>query len=473
VVVSDYFKSINSTKEKLDKVSPSFCLAKWLQVTIHLQNGHTHSCHHPDTHKIPLEELEKDPSALHNTQLKKELRQQMLDGKRPAECDYCWNIEDTPGNHLSDRHIKSHDDWALPQLESVAKAPTAKSINPTYVEVSFSSVCNFKCAYCVPNVSTKWMEEIKKFGPYPTSQGFNNLSDLVKKDKMPLPVDQENPYVDAFWKWWPDLYKDLKVFRITGGEPLLTKNTFEILEFVNKNPRKDLELAINSNLGVPFGLIEKFATLAEPLVEQDKLKSFTIYTSVDTFGEQAEYLRDGLDYDYFINNVEYLLKRIKKLQIVFMCTYNALSVVNFGKLLQEVARLKLQYSGPERNYQSPVTLDIAYLRNPSFMSVKVLTPDFNQIQEENLRLMTQLCEGKPAHGRFYEFEIEKMSRLTDWMKTPSSEGWQKVARKDFHAYFAEYDRRRDKNFLKTFPEMKNFMEYCQSLGPPEVSAITF
>ena len=58
------------TKEFLDTVGRGMCMAKWTQVTIHLQNGHTHSCHHPATHKIPLRELEENPTALHNTKYK-------------------------------------------------------------------------------------------------------------------------------------------------------------------------------------------------------------------------------------------------------------------------------------------------------------------------------------------------------------------------------------------------------------------
>ncbi len=58
-------------KENLDPISPTFCTAKWKQVTLHLHNGHTHSCHHPTSHKIPLEELKDNPSALHNTKFKK------------------------------------------------------------------------------------------------------------------------------------------------------------------------------------------------------------------------------------------------------------------------------------------------------------------------------------------------------------------------------------------------------------------
>ena len=76
--------------------------AKWLQVTMHLQNGHTHSSHHPQTHKIPLEELRSNPTALHNTEFKKRQRRMMLNGIRPKECQYCWNVEDLGGDLPTD-----------------------------------------------------------------------------------------------------------------------------------------------------------------------------------------------------------------------------------------------------------------------------------------------------------------------------------------------------------------------------------
>ena len=49
------------THQKLKTISPSFCAAKWLQVTLHLGTGTTHSCHHPAPHEIPLEELKDNP----------------------------------------------------------------------------------------------------------------------------------------------------------------------------------------------------------------------------------------------------------------------------------------------------------------------------------------------------------------------------------------------------------------------------
>jgi len=84
-------KDIKVVVEK--EAGPTFCLAKWHHVTMYLQSGETHSCYHPRPHRIPLHELEENPSALHNTWEKKMERKLMLEGGKPEGCQYCWNIE--------------------------------------------------------------------------------------------------------------------------------------------------------------------------------------------------------------------------------------------------------------------------------------------------------------------------------------------------------------------------------------------
>ena len=76
----------------LNSISKSFCAAKWYNASLHLGHGYTNSCHLPLPHPIDLEEIKKNPSALHNTKHKKEMRKMMLTGVRPAECSYCWKI---------------------------------------------------------------------------------------------------------------------------------------------------------------------------------------------------------------------------------------------------------------------------------------------------------------------------------------------------------------------------------------------
>ena len=87
-------KLVQWRNEHLNSVSRSFCAAKWYNASLHLGHGFTNSCHLPLPHPIDLEEIKTNPSALHNTKHKKEMRRMMLTDIKPAECSYCWKIED-------------------------------------------------------------------------------------------------------------------------------------------------------------------------------------------------------------------------------------------------------------------------------------------------------------------------------------------------------------------------------------------
>ena len=184
---------LKRARQNLNDISPSFCLAKWLQHTLYLQNGMNHSCHHPPTHKIPLEEVTHNHAALHNTRHKKQAMKQMLDGERPSECDYCWRVEDMGDQYFSDRIYKSNTSWSKPYIFDVLEKGT-DDINPTYLEISFSNVCNLKCAYCSPDLSSKWYDEIKQHGAYPTSTNFNGFEVLKDLKRMPI------PHMDRDWE---------------------------------------------------------------------------------------------------------------------------------------------------------------------------------------------------------------------------------------------------------------------------------
>jgi MoaA/NifB/PqqE/SkfB family radical SAM enzyme len=146
-------------ENQLKRISSSMCYAKWAQVSMHLTNGMTHSCYHPPLHKINIEDIKKNPSALHNTAEKKEERKLMLKGERPSGCEYCWKIEDVGGR--SDRIYRSGEYWAQNARTDIIEALDTGDIDPRYMEVNFNQACNFKCMYCSPHLSTTWEEEIK------------------------------------------------------------------------------------------------------------------------------------------------------------------------------------------------------------------------------------------------------------------------------------------------------------------------
>jgi hypothetical protein len=464
----EYKNYLGKVKAEMDKISPTICLAKWKQVTIHLQTGHNHSCHHPKTHKSPIEEIVIDASALHNTKFKKQQRELMLNGGRPAECDYCWRVEDnTKGVDVySDRVTKTSAAWAKDFKDEVIANPLG-NINPSSLEVSFSNTCNFKCSYCSPDVSSRWMEEVRQHGAYPTSTNFNNLKNIADQDKMPILEKDYNPYVEAFWKWWPDLYKDLRVFRVTGGEPLLTKNTFKVLDYIIENPKPDLELNINSNLCVPDELLNKFIEKVKRIQGEGMVKEFVMYTSAEAHGKRAEYIRDGLNYNQWYDNCNKILRDIPDSRLSIMATYNALSVTSFIPFLDDIIKLRNTYNtGPER--RNPVGIDIPYLRWPWHQTIFILTPDYLKPMEEQVTHMYRNKEHAywpPLCGYgFYEHEINKMERLYYVAKDePRNKQELHRNRKDFVLFFDEHDRRRGTDFLKTFPEMADFYHMCKEL----------
>ncbi|MBC86010.1 MAG: radical SAM protein [Bdellovibrionaceae bacterium] len=448
---------IDEMKDKLNDVSPSFCMAKWMHVTMHLLTGHTHSCYLPPTHKIPLEEIKKDPTALHNTNHKKQMRKMMKEGQRPEECGICWGVEDLPGNHYSDRHYRGVDDWTMPFFEKVKNMNWDENINPTYVEVSFSSACNFKCSYCSPAVSTEWMKEIKREGSYKLSDlEHQYLPWFEDNGQMPIPED-ENPYLEAFWKWWPDLIGDLMHFRITGGEPLLSKNTFRVLEWLREHPAPQLNLSINSNLGIPKSLNQKFIDAMKDIMENDKVRSHILHTSLDAWGAQAEYIRSGLKMDRFMENLDAYMTQIPNGSIAFMSTFNNLSVVGYQSFLEQILEMRQKYNNDHRE----VLLDIPHLQAPHHQSCQILTPDFIDYMESHIDFMNKYKNEKTG---FKDAEIYKMTRIMEWMKEEKESEWLETHRKNFYLFFNEHDRRRGTDFLTTFPEMDMYWSYCKNLA---------
>jgi pyruvate-formate lyase-activating enzyme len=412
----DLIRQYSDTKKKLDTVSPSFCLAKWFQVTLHLQNGHNHSCHHPNTHQTSLDELAKNPAALHNTIFKKKIRALMLEGVRPKECEYCWKIEDTAGSHFSDRYIKSNDDWAKPFFDEALAAGAEKDINPKYLEVSFSNSCNFKCAYCLPQISSSWMKELKQHGEYQTHSKHHAFSYLEKTGKLPIADTSLNPYVKAFWEWWPKLYKDLKTFRITGGEPFMVPDTYKVLEYVAANPNPQLSLAINTNLGVEQHLIDKAVVSIKKILDAKNVKDITIFTSLDTWGIQAEYIRYGLDMDLFLRNLTYVLEKLPEVKLTFMCTYNLLSISSFRPFLEFILDLKNKYKVANSEYDSRIVLDISYLKDPQFMCANLADKSLLDQMKLDLLFMSENSPNRKSDNTigFTDFELNKMQRLTSW-----------------------------------------------------------
>ena len=439
-----------------ENISPTFCYAKWYHTTIYLQLGDTHSCYHPMPHHIPLEELKGNPSALHNTSHKKEERRQMFAGERPSGCQYCWNIEDMGSEYVSDRHIKTtsiHRDY---HYQEVLQKDHTLDVKPSYIEISFGNECNFKCGYCHPKYSSRFYQEIKKHGPVETVNNHRCDIDWFKIFER----EEENPYVDAWWEWWPEIRDTLQILRITGGEPLMHKSTWELLEDIDNNPTPNLEININSNLGMKHHLVVKYSDMIKKLRSERKINNFKLFTSIDTWGERAEYIRTGLDIELWEKNLDHYLTTTR-LPVSFMITFNILAVTTFKSLLEKILEWREKYNPLHQAGLQMIHIDIPYLKEPIQYDINILPKDkFMPYMEECLEFIKDNME-EGNFNKFQEMEYERFKRVVDYMRnTEYSEEKLKEGRRDFFAWFGAMDERRDTDFDATFPEMIEFMDLC-------------
>ena len=443
-----------------DLLGSGLCLAKWKQVSLHLPTGLNNSCYHPPLHAIPADELLDNPSKLHNTTHKKEQRKIMLRQERPSECSYCWTQEDL-GN-LSDRHYRSGEPWAAKDFHTILESTGDEDVIPSYVEVNFNHACNLSCSYCSPQFSSTWQSEVDKSGGYPTLPIHNDPSHFTGRNR-PIPAREKNPYVDAFWQWWPELYPELEHFRMTGGEPLMDKNTYRVFDYVLANPSPKLHMNVTSNFSVEPALFEKYLDYVKQMTTNEPryLEHFMQYVSLDAMFERAEYGRHGMNFERVWENVNRFLTEVPdRSSLTFIITMNTLNVTGLHELINGIHGLRQVYS---KTYQR-VWFDTPILRQPAWQNVQILPEEYADPLEETWAFMCSKMEQpeNPYKG-FKDYELHRLQRVIDYMQEGCKldPEYVKIQRANFYRFFNEHDQRRGTDFVTTFPEMKEFWNTCK------------
>ena len=451
---------LTSAEDAKNKLGEGLCLAKWKQVSLHLPTGLKNSCYHPPLHSIDANAVQSNPSMLHNTAHKKEQRKIMLKQERPSECSYCWTQEDL-GN-LSDRHYRSGEPWAAKDFHSILESTGNEDVIPSYVEVNFNHACNLSCSYCSPQFSSTWQSEVDKSGGYPTLPIHNDPSHFTGRNR-PIPAREDNPYVDAFWQWWPELYPELEHFRMTGGEPLMDKNTYRVFDYVLENPSHKLHMNVTSNFSVEPALFEKYLDYVKQMTTNEPryLEHFMQYVSLDAMFERAEYGRHGMNFERVWENVNRFLAEVpNRSSLTFIITMNTLNVTGLHELINGIHGLRQVYS---KTYQR-VWFDTPILRQPAWQNVQIMPEEYVDPLEETWAFMCSKMEQpeNPYKG-FKDYELHRLQRVIDYMQEGCKldPEYVKMQRANFYRFFNEHDRRRNTSFVETYPEMKEFWNSCK------------
>jgi hypothetical protein len=228
----------------------------------------------------------------------------------------------------------------------------------------------------------------------------------------------------------------------------MSGDTWKLLEWFKTNKGKSqTRLALNSNLGTDVD-VDRLLTSIDSV-------EFDLYTSNESVGLQAEYIRDGLVWDDWVDNCEKVMDSGKLRGFHVMCTINALCLDSLTSFLDTMLVWKRKYG---RDFPT-FTLNI--LRFPSFQSPLVLPDSTRTFYKEQLQeWLDHSFDSKYMH----QMELNQLKRLIDYLdvvQTPHvGAAEQSVLQQDFKHFYQQYDQRRGKDFVRAFP---NLAEWYNSL----------
>lgn len=324
----------------------AICAAPWSHVYIH-PNGDVHPC----CTALSLKYGNVNEDSLYNIwngDVAKDFRQKLLNGEKQKACEFCYKQEEhspisSLRQHLNRRygmHVKDDD------LEPDFKI--------RYLDIRSSNICNFKCVMCGPELSSSWHDDIKTV--FNDNNRFKDMKKFIQIDS------NTNFELIKNMNWLEEIY-------FAGGEPFITKQHYETLDWLLDNNKTDVKIRYNTNLSV---LSYKEYDVLSYL---KKFKNVIIAASIDLDGGRGEYQRYGLNWSDFLKNVRTIRNECPWVEIHPQITITALSIGYLPEFLTKI----------EENFPDIKKIDFNFNVVPPYFNPQIIP---NEIKKEYTKKLT-------------------------------------------------------------------------------------
>jgi MoaA/NifB/PqqE/SkfB family radical SAM enzyme len=348
-------------------IPDSTCINPWTNLEIDLAGKITPCCVYK---KSLINKLVHDYSLLSiiNDHDQTQLKQQFLQGHRPAGCQKCWEDED---NGKISKRLR--DNYVFREKLFNIDYNNVESTELISLDIKLKNTCNLSCRICNPIASSKWASEASQHADsYPQWQSLKNIK-----------IDWTDNTDSNLWKDIEKIGDNLQYIQLAGGEPLLDKSHVRMLEyFVNNNRSSKISLHYNTN-GTVY---------ADHLISLwNKFKQVEISFSIDNIESKFDYERYGSTWTTVKNNIDQYKKlnsNIFKFNVY--CTITALNILDSYTVFQFCADNKLPLV--LNILDNPEELNIGLFNNKqkNYISNKLLAiynEEFHTIIEPIVRSM--------------------------------------------------------------------------------------
>jgi len=354
----------------------------------------------------------------------KTMRKNMLEGKSCVECTKCYEQEKmgffsmrNDSNRNYGHHIK--------EVEKTHEDGTNPEFKIRYWDVRFSNLCNFSCRSCGPIFSSNWYNDHVKL--------YKRVPDVLGRDmaRVEYTTGDEDDMIAQMMPHVPHLEQ----VYFAGGEPLIMKEHYFLLEKLEELDKTDVRIQYNTNFS------ELRYKDKHVFDYWKKFKTVSVGASLDASGARAELMRRGTDWAQAVDNRRRMMAEVPHVDFYVSATVSAMNilhVLDFHREWVELGLIKAQDFNVNI-CQSPewYRCDIF----PEWFKQAVIIPAY----ERHIAWLEPQDKLKRATNGF-------QSALTFLTANSATEHWPR-----FVEEINKLDEVRSENFWTTFPEFKDLV----------------
>lgn len=235
-----------------------------------------------------------------------EVRQSILAQQRPSACSTCWKLEDQALTSERQVHNRTFDFYLDRDLEKIEQDVIDGNYSSKIVKLSTSNLCNSTCVTCNSVASSAWASLERK---------------KINYDKL-----QHSEIEKIDWQHITQL-------SFVGGEPLLEKLNFEVLNRLIESRNTDCFISIVTNGSCELSSAQ-FETLSQ-------FRNLNICLSIDGVGPRFEYMRYPLKWDLLCQNLEKFKSITSNISVSAMISN--VNIFYYSELIEFLHEHKLNY----------------------------------------------------------------------------------------------------------------------------------
>jgi radical SAM protein with 4Fe4S-binding SPASM domain len=398
--------------------SKTFCMLPWTHMHAY-PDGRVYPCclaeyFHPigDLRKNTMEEVWNQTGY-------KTIRINMLQDKPSVQCTKCYEQEEHGAFSMRNDSNRNYG-HLIKEVDQTQSDGTHPEFKIRYWDVRFSNLCNFSCRSCGPIFSSNWYNDhVKLYGRKPDVLGRDMARVEYTTGNEDSMIEQMLPHIPH-----------LEQVYFAGGEPLIMKEHYFLLEKLIELGKTDVRIQYNTNFS-------ELRYKDKHVFEYWKhFKNVSVGASLDASGDRAELMRKGTDWKQTLENRQRMKDEVPHVDFYVAATVssmNVLHVLDFHKEWTDLGLIRAQ------------DFNINICQGPDWYRVDIFPEWFKR------EIIT------PAYERHLAWlqPQDKLERATSGYKSlvslmnakDNSHEWNK-----FKIEVYKLDKLRNENFWETFPE---------------------